>query len=62
MSSAASKPKAKANRAVKNTLQFLAQFTIEACGGGSARCMMARFSCQKQKKDLQYWIEGLFGL
>jgi hypothetical protein len=28
--------------------------TIEACGGGSARCMMAGFSCQKKKKDLQY--------
>jgi hypothetical protein len=33
---------------------FLARLdTIEACGGGSARCMMAEFSKLK-KKDLQY--------
>jgi hypothetical protein len=35
--------------------------TIEACGGGSARCMMAEVFLPKlKKKDLQYWIEGLF--
>jgi hypothetical protein len=32
--------------------------TIEACGGGSARCMMAEVFLKLKKRPL-HWIEGL---
>jgi hypothetical protein len=31
--------------------------TIEACGGGSARCMMAEIFQKLKKKDLQYFLK-----
>jgi hypothetical protein len=47
--------KAKTNRAVRKHATILSSSldTIEACGGGSARCMMAEIFLAK-KKDLQY--------
>jgi hypothetical protein len=48
-----SKPKTKTNRAVKHaTILSSSLDTIEACGGGSARCMMAVFLQKLKKKTI----------
>jgi hypothetical protein len=48
----------KPNRAVREHATFLASLdTIEACGGGSARCMMAEVLL-KLKKRPSILIEG----
>jgi hypothetical protein len=52
--------KPKTNRAVRETRYILSSSldTIEACGGGSARCMMEVFLPKLKKKTFN--IEGLF--
>jgi hypothetical protein len=62
MSSAAHQSLKPKNRAVRETRYILSSSldTIEACGGGSARCMMAEFSCQKQKKRPNIGLKVFF--